>query len=299
MPDITFYRTTVVNGVVQADSTLVTLTINDGGDGAISREDWANYINSPYGHVAGETNPPLLWSSSTGSTVTGTLYTPTSFTAGEDLSALLSGLEHNKYEPSVAALNVCYVSGTLIATPDGEVPVEELRAGDLVLTRDHGAQELTWTSATWVTPEDLDLSPNKRPIRITAGSLGNGLPRRDVDVSPQHRVMVTDEDGREYLISARHLMMAGVPGAELRPLGDSFNLVHVAFADHEIILAEGAPMESFYTGKMAVRALSLPQRLGLVISFPELAEGKNPMTPARDFIKHREYAEIRDRLNAG
>lgn len=291
---VNLYKTNVSDGIVQADSEFVTLEIDDANDdGAIQRSEWAAYTGSPYGHVAGDTNPPKLWESNTGSTVTGTLYSPESYDAGEDIESELCGLAHNKYAPKIDDLNICFLAGTMIATPTGQVAVETLRAGDLVLTRDHGPQKLVWTSATRVTPEDLDLAPNKRPLRIAAGALDGGLPHRDVDVSPQHRVMVTGEDGTEYLISARHMMMAGHPGVSLRPLGDEFELVHVACADHEVILAEGAPMESFYTGRMAVRALSLPKRIELIATFPAVGHGKNPMTPARPFIKHRDFAALR------
>src|SRR6056297_1430822 len=38
----------------------------------------------------------------------------------------------------------CFVAGTLIKTPLGDVPVEQLQAGDLVITQDHGAQPVRW-----------------------------------------------------------------------------------------------------------------------------------------------------------
>lgn len=293
--DVRLYETHVVRGVVSADSTVVTLQINDANnDGAIDRTEWASYVGGPYGHVAGATSPAMLFSGSTGQTTTGTLYSPVAYKAGDNIGSTLRGLGHNNYAPSASALNICYLAGTMIATPQGEVPVESLRAGDLVLTHDHGAQPLAWTSASHVTPADLDLAPNKRPVRIAAGALGNGLPRRDVDVSPQHRVLVTDAEGHEYLISARHLMMSGQPGVTLRPLTGEFDLIHIAFADHHIVIAEGAAMESFFTGAMAVRALPLPQRLGLIATFPEVGRGENPMTPARPFIKHRAWADLRE-----
>lgn len=298
MPDvvITLYQTTISGGVASADSILVTLTINDAnGDGIISSAEWQSYTGSPSGHIAGDTNPPGLWDGNTGNlgnNATGTLYTPTPFSAGDSVVSLLDDYVKSGFQPTVGSLNLCFLAGTLIATPSGEVPVETLRAGDLVLTRDHGAQPLVWTHATLVTPDDLDLAPNKRPVRIRAGALGADLPRRDTDLSPQHRVLVTDGNGDEYLISARHLMRAGTPGVSLRPDGGDFQLVHIAFSDHRLVIAEGAPMESFYTGKMAVRALSVPQRLSLLACFPGLADGDNPMTPARPFITHRDYARL-------
>lgn len=292
--EITLFATEVIRGVVQANSTIVTLTIDDSNnDGAIDRTEWARYTGRTFGHLAGDTSPPMLFAATTGQTTTGTLYAPVAHSAGENISTTLSQLAHNGYAPQVSGLNICYLAGTLVLTPSGEVPVETLRAGDLVMTLDHGALPLVWTSASHVTPADLDLAPNKRPVRIATGALGNGLPRRDVDVSPQHRVMVTLGDGAEYLISARHLMMSGHPGVALRPLGGEFDLIHIAFAGHQIVMAEGAPMESFFTGPLAVRALPLPQRLGLIATFPEVAGGQNPMSPARPFIRHRDLAAMR------
>ncbi|WP_411956991.1 Hint domain-containing protein [Paracoccus homiensis] len=294
MVEITLYQTQVVENVVVGDSILVTIDVPDpDGDGTITREEWSAYLGiNNFGHVGGTTEPPALFSSTTGALTTGTLYSPVAYTTGEDIKTVLDELAHNKYAPSIESLNICYLSGTLIATPDGEVPVETLRVGDLVMTRDHGPQPLRWVSATHVTLDDLDLAPNKRPVRIAAGCLGNGLPRRDVEVSPQHRIMVTDAEGQEYLISARHMLMAGAPGISLRPLGQEFTLHHIACDDHQILSAEGAPMESFFTGPMALRALALPQRTGLVIAFPSLALGENPMTPARPFINRRDYARM-------
>lgn len=290
---ITLYKTVVLNGIVQGDSTTVTLRIDDtNNDGAIDRTEWQKYTGHVYGHIAGDTDPPALLDSTTGSTQTGDLYSPAAYTKGTKIEKLLKDLAHNNYAPKIASLNICYLNGTLIATPGGEVPVETLRVGDLVLTADHGPQPLVWTSSSLVTRDQIDLAPNRRPIRIEAGALGPGLPRRAVEVSAQHRILVLGTDGTEYLISARHLMMAGTPGITLRAPSDEFQLVHLACARHEVLLAEGAKMESFYTGKMAVRALSMAQRLGLISAFPRLGMGENPMTPARPFINHRDYAAI-------
>lgn len=292
MVEITFYETIVLGSKAVGSSQRVTLDIPDNdGDGAISRQEWSDFTSLPFGQLAGETSPPALFiGAGSGQTTAGILYSPIAYADGADLSQVLKDLDKNRYFPAIDALTICYLAGTAIATPLGERPVEELRAGDQVLTRDHGPQPLVWVSSSRVTPADLDLAPNKRPVRIARGALGQGLPRRDVDLSPQHRVMFTGPDGQEYLVSARHMMMAGMPGLSARPLAGDFTLHHIACAQHEILLAEGAPMESFYTGRMAVRALPLPQRMSLIVRFPQLAHGRNPMTPARPFITHRDLA---------
>ena len=303
MPIVTIqvYRTTVVNGVATASQPFA-LQVNDADNsGSITRDEWVRYTGDSAGHIGGSVGGvPALWDGTDGTLSTkssGFLYTaePLPITAPENATQvqnILRQIVHApKYDVRLADLEICFLSGTMIDTPDGPRAVETLRGGDLVMTRDHGAQPLIWTSSSHVSRADLDRAPNKRPIRIAAGALGNGLPRKTVELSPQHRVMVC-HDGREYLISARHLMMAGLPGVSARRDDNDFTLIHIACADHQIVLAEGAPMETFFTGVMAVRALGLPQRLSLMIALPELAMGGNPMTPARPFIKHHDYARM-------
>ena len=298
---IEVYRTTVVNGVATASEPF-TLEINDAdGSGSITRDEWVAYTNDSAGHIGGSVGGvPALWDGTNGTLNTrsnGYLYTaePIPTTSPENETAvqdILNDIVHApKYDVLLADLEICFLSGTMIETPTGPRAVETLRSGDLVMTRDHGAQPLVWSSSSHVSREDLDRSPNKRPIQIAAGALGDGLPHRMVEVSPQHRVLVRHEGG-EYLISARHLLKAGVPGVSARRDDSEFTLIHIACADHQIVLAEGAAMETFFTGPMAVRALGLPQKLSLMIAFPELAMGHNPMTPARPFIKHQDYVRM-------
>ncbi len=291
---ISLYETIVVNGFATGDSRVVELQINDlDGNGAINRTEWLQYVGgTAQGHVAGNTSPPALFKGATGNVMNGTLYTPVSFTRNADLRTLLQDLSKSKYEPSVDALNICFLAGTLIATPNGDVPVETLRAGDVVLTRDHGPQVLVWTDSSLITSKDLDRAPNRRAVRIEAGALGDGLPHRDLLVSAQHRLLVKGADGQEYLVAARQLIMAGYPGVSVARDLTEFELVHIAFATHEIVSAEGAPAESFYTGEMALHGLSPLQRIALTKVFPALLQGQNPMVPARPFATHRELAAL-------
>lgn len=297
---ITFriYATVISNFAAQGDSKLIELTVDDANsDGAISTSEWLSYLNggtggNRTGHAAGSTTPAGLYDSGDdGNLASGILYTPRAFADGSDLETLIHAMTRQHYAPQVADLHVCFLAETPVATPKGEVPVESLRAGDLVLTRDHGAQPLVWATSSRVTPEALDRSPDLRPIRIAPGALGDDLPRQVVEVSPQHRVLIR-HDGREYLITARHLMRAGYPGLSVRRDDSEFTLFHIAFADHQIVLAGGAPMESFYSGPMAVRALGPAQRLSLLIAFPQVARGENPMTPARPFLRARDYMRM-------
>lgn len=303
MPIVTIqvYRTVVTDGVV-ISSDPYTLSINDlDGSGSITRDEWIAYTGDAAGHIGGSVaGVPALWDGTTGTLGLGSsgfLYTAAPIPVSPDGSTLvqqiLDAIVHApKYDVALDDLEICFLAGTRIATPDGEIAVEDLRAGDMVLTRDNGPQPLVWTSQSTVDAARLDRSPNLRPITVAAGALGDGLPRREVALSPQHRVLVTDAEGTEYLASARHMQAAGARGFAIVRDGAPFTLVHIACADHQIILAEGAPMETFFTGPVGMRALSPAEQIELFQVFPMLELGQNPMTPARPFLKKKQVETL-------
>jgi glycosyltransferase involved in cell wall biosynthesis len=84
----------------------------------------------------------------------------------------------------------------------------------------------------------LPVSPNVQPIRFRAGSLGGGLPRRDLLVSPEHAMVL---DGQ--LIPARGVVNGR---SILRETGlGQVTYFHIELDSHDVLLAEGAPAESF------------------------------------------------------
>src|SRR4028119_1687973 len=90
--------------------------------------------------------------------------------------------------------------GTLVTTPEGEAPVGSLRRGDLVLTADGRAARIVWMGRRTVSRRFAD-PLRVLPIRIAAGALGDGLPRRDLLVSADHALFL---DG--FLIHAGALV---------------------------------------------------------------------------------------------
>jgi hypothetical protein len=120
-----------------------------------------------------------------------------------------------------AAPPVCFVAGTLIATPSGAVPVESLRPGDLVATWDDGAQPVRWVTHTTRSLADLVTNPKWRPVRIPAGALGHKQPATDLYVSRQHRMLITGKKAMRRYGCAQKLLPAkdliGWRGIELLP----------------------------------------------------------------------------------
>ena len=292
---ITLWKTRVVNNIVQGPSELVTITINDNDpeNGLIDPKEWTAAIGGVLGHNAGDESPGSLWRGDiTGNKTAGYLFNNIEYSGGENVKPIMDGLKQNFDPVPPDAVSVCFLAGTRIATPSGPVAVEDLRPGDLVLTRDAGPQPVLWVSADHVDAARLDRCPNLRPVKFARGALGPDCPHRSVMVSAQHRVMIRDDEGAEVLAAARHLAEAGMPGVRVIQRPAPFTLVHLALADHHILLAEGAPMESFFPGPMALHALRPADRARLIAVFPDLAQGRNPMQPARPFLTRRQTALV-------
>ena len=171
---------------------------------------------------------------------------------------------------------ICFAAGTLIDTAEGPRAVETLRAGDMVLTRDHGYQPLVWTGARSLGAADLAACPAVQPVRIAAGSLGAGLPQRDLMVSPRHRMLVAGAKAelmfgaREVLVTAADLL--GQPGVT-QATTEAVTYVHIMCARHQILRAEGAWSESFQPGAAVLPSLDPRTRDELLALFPELGKG--------------------------
>lgn len=175
--------------------------------------------------------------------------------------------------PQVPLQVPCFTPGTRVATPDGERLVHELRAGDRVVTRDNGIQQIRWVGRCRMDWTQLAAAQHLKPVLIEAGALGNGLPERDMLVSPQHRVLVANErtqlyfNEREVLVAAKHLVNhrtireADSPGV---------TYVHFMCDRHEVVLSNGAWTESFQPADTTLRSMGNAQRLELIELFPEL-----------------------------
>ena len=132
----------------------------------------------------------------------------------------------------------CYVTGTLVLTAAGERPVEELAIGVTVVTASGAHRPVKWLGLRSYAGRFLAANPGVQPIRFRAGSLGEGLPRRDLLVSPEHAMGL---DG--VLVPARCLVDDSTIVQE-RGL-QRVDYVHVELDSHDLILVEGAASETF------------------------------------------------------
>lgn len=133
---------------------------------------------------------------------------------------------------------ICFYPGTGIATPAGEVPVETLAAGDLVLTSEGEAARVRWMGRQTVSTRFRD-PLRVLPIRIRAGALGEGLPVRDLLVSPDHALLID-----QTLVHAGALVN-DLSIIRERNVPEIFTYWHIELADHALIRAEGVAAETF------------------------------------------------------
>ncbi len=134
----------------------------------------------------------------------------------------------------------CYLKGTHIATPEGEVLVETLKAGDKVLTASGNVATVKWLGYRILYKNRIPAKDAKRafPILFKKGCIADNVPHRDLIISPGHHVSF---DGN--LVSAMSLVN-GTSIVQLFSL-PCFQYFHVELEQFDILLAEGVPAESY------------------------------------------------------
>ena len=134
----------------------------------------------------------------------------------------------------------CYVVGTRIGVPGraNGAAIESLVIGDLVETEAGIARPVKWIGRRSYSARFVASYPQVQPIRFRAGSLGEGLPHRDLLVSPMHAMFLNG-----LLVPATHL----VNGVSIikEQATDTLHYFHIELSTHDVLLAEGVASESF------------------------------------------------------
>lgn len=216
------------------------------------------------------------------------LYSPSAALLGADpiQSIQLTGVISNRssglyFEREVVDIVTvpCFAAGTMIRTPAGDVAIETLRVGELVMTLDGGPQPVRWIGSRKLTVADLEERPNLRPIRIKAGVLGKGVPTTDLVVSPQHRILVRSKIAQrlfgvdEVLVAVKQLLL--IDGIDVVANQDGIEYFHFLFDNHQVVISNGAETESLYTGPEALKSVGPVAQEEIFAIFPEL-RGRDP-----------------------
>jgi len=141
-------------------------------------------------------------------------------------------------ETAVNEVNPCFAAGTRILTAHGEIPVENLAVGDVVITHAGEEQPIIWLGRRRI---DLMAHPDPasvRPIIIEPGALSDHTPARRLLVSPDHAFLI---DG--VLVPAKELVNATSIRQDVSATAITY--FHIELAQHDVIFAEGAAAETF------------------------------------------------------
>jgi len=132
----------------------------------------------------------------------------------------------------------CFRNGTAIATPWGEVAVERLQVGDVVLTRQGQPRHVRWIGRREVSAGEMAERAELRPVLVRRGALAEGVPARDLFVSPLHALLAGGVlVPAAALVNGRSILRVAPPGG--------MQYCHVELDDQALVLAEGTPAETF------------------------------------------------------
>lgn len=141
-------------------------------------------------------------------------------------------------EGAPAAPVVCFATGTRIATMRGQVAVERLRVGDILKLADGGVQPVLWVGQVEVGIARHPHPETVRPVLIRAGAFSDGVPLRDLRVSPDHGVFL------EGVLVPAKLLVDGITILQER-WWTEITYLHLELPEHAILLAEGLAAESW------------------------------------------------------
>lgn len=176
----------------------------------------------------------------------------------------------------------CFTNGTLIETDQGQVAVEHLRPGSLVRTTSGAFKPVRLCLRRDVSAREMAENHRLRPVKITAGALGDRMPRTDLWVSRQHRMVASSPItnrmfGQDALIAA--IRLAELPGIYVDETRETLSYFHLVFDSHELILANGAPTESYLVTARSVEDDDCATAREIRTLFPELNDpGYEPQT---------------------
>lgn len=165
--------------------------------------------------------------------------------------------------------------GSIIATDEGPIAVEDLLPGTRVLTRDNGAQPLLWAGSMTLLPSIPDQPDSAGKLsRVTADSFGLGRPMPDLLLGPSARLFRRDAVlvsamGTKAALAPITAFIDGDTVLEITPV-TPVPVYHLAFECHQIIFANGLEVESYHPGNRNEIPLTGQMRALFLAMFPHI-----------------------------
>lgn len=156
--------------------------------------------------------------------------------AGEAIEASSQAVGQNDFGTIATGL----IGGTLVATDLGWQPVQDLRAGDRVVTFDNGMQVLrsVRVSSLWTAQAD---APRKVwPMQVPAKALGN---RAEMTLMPEQAVLIESDQAEELYGDPFMLVSAGTldgyKGITRVPPQREVTVVTLEFEGDQVVYVNG------------------------------------------------------------
>ncbi len=211
---------------------------------------WGNTVTAVEGPAAGMTSTDVGTASDGGSSL-----------QSDDGGATY----YQQYDTNKDVIPACYAPGSRISTPDGFKLVEDLKAGDLVVTLDQQTVPVLWV---WSGNQPLDdVALHQKPVLLGKNSLAPGVPNRDLIVSGQHRIAVgicgqlEDAFPTAAFVPAKALV--GLPGIRHMAGKRSMQWHHFYCANHQVAFANAVASESLFLGAQILSNLDVQQMMHL------------------------------------
>jgi uncharacterized repeat protein (TIGR03803 family) len=159
-----------------------------------------------------------------------------------DLFGTTTFADGTVFEISDAGFQIpCYRRGTRIRTADGDTNVETLGIGDKVQTASGALRPIKWIGRRSYGGRFIMGHKDILPVCFKAGALGDGVPERDLWISPQHAMYFEDHGG--LLIEAKDLVN-GITIVQAQAV-ERVDYFHIELDSHDVIVADGALSETF------------------------------------------------------
>ena len=164
----------------------------------------------------------------------------------------------------VAVNLLCFATGTLISTENGDVAIEQLKPGIRVATKDHGFQPLRLLASRRVAAIGA-----YAPVVFAPGAIGN---LRELRVTPQHRIL-SEGYWSELLFGEDAVLVPAISFVNGRTVsrreGGMIEYFHMVFDQHEIVFAEGAQAESLYVCAQSLLSMADDLQTQIRAIFPD------------------------------
>lgn len=196
---------------------------------------------------------------------------------------VLTKISENGVVAKAGAFGLC--AGAQLRTPCGARRIENMRKGDLVVTRDNGLQPVRMVWSRTVTATEISADPSLAPVVLKPRAIGPMMPQQDLRVGAAHRVLIPGwrlldvPETKSCFIAARDL--AGISdGAFVERSEADVTFYNVVFDNHQVFCANGLPVESFLPTPTAMCAMENSVTEDITRLFPELLKSPSSYPPA-------------------